>query len=614
MRQFIPEGKLIAVDTETTGLNRWRGCRPFIFSFCNERGVTGHIEFEVDAYTRSVKYTTNTKGFKQLKSFLENPNISKVFHNLKFDVGMCNSAGIQVRGVLHENTLAAHNCNSQENNYKLKDLAAKYADFSKDDETELQKAIVKLRNKSKPYGIKIAQGKDAVKQDYWLTQYAPQLLPEIDVERVRFLAVKYARFDAERTMLLWLMYVEQMEKLQVRPSYDFEMQVLEVIRKMENNGAYVDPNRVDSGLEKSAAIIARNSAIIEKEGGAGFNPNSGPQKIKYFIEKKGFKALSVTTKTRSPQIDNDFLESIEDKSPMAKAILEHSRAIKAKSTYLENYKISSDTLSRIHPSFKTLTKTGRLSCTDPNLQNVPVRVPKESAMALVRQPFGPEPGCVWYLGDYAQIEARIFADEADEEYMMEACRGSDVYTDLVRIIKEVTGIEISRQHAKTIFLGKIYGLGKSKLIAQLGCGEDEAQTLIDTFDEMFPRAKAYMKETIREIYSNGYVWTRYGKHLTVDQNFAYKGVNYKIQGNAAGLMKKAMVKCQAYLEEIGYGKLVLSIHDELIFEFPIDRRPLRVLRHLRSLMEDNEGVYRVPTPVDFKKATLSWTDKIPVTW
>jgi DNA polymerase I-like protein with 3'-5' exonuclease and polymerase domains len=614
MKQSIPDGSMVAVDTETTGLNRWRGDRPFIFSFCSETGEKGFIEFEVDPYTRRPNYLSNPSGCKLLRKFFSNRTISKVFHNLKFDVGMSNAAGFEVLGTLYENTLAAHNCNSQERNYKLKDLSVKYADYPKDDETDLQKAVVKLRRKSKPFGIRICEGKDGVKADYWLTQYADQLLSVEEAASVRWLAVAYAMCDAERTMLLWLMYLEQMERMQVRPSFDFEMTVIEVIRKMENVGAYINPAMIDQALDTCQQHIARNLATIVKEGGPNFNPGSGPQKIKYFIEQKGFKPLALTEKDRLPQIDKDFLESIESRSPMARAILEHSRAVKAKSTYLENYRILMDEDARIHPSFKMQTATGRLSCTDPNLQNVPVRVPKDSAMYLVRQPFSPAPGCIWYLGDYAQIEARIFADEADEEDMMEACRGSDVYTDLVKIIQRVAGLNITRQQAKTIFLGKIYGLGKRKLMSQLGCEEVKASNLIYEFDGMFPRAKAYMKETIREIYENGYVWTRYGKRLGVDQAFAYKGVNYKIQGNAAGLMKRAMVRCHEFLEDLGYGKMILSIHDELIFEFPLDKRPKSVLRKLRSIMEDNEGVYRVPTPVDFKKAVSSWTEKVSVSW
>lgn len=608
---MIPSGNLIANDTETTGLSRWRGDLPFIFSFCNAKGQTSAIEFPVDPFTRKVNYKANREGYRELKAFYSNRKIAKVFHNLKFDVGMANAAGFEVCGTLYENTLAAHNCNSAEPSFGLKALAEKYGEYDTNDEEDLHKGTVKLRRKAKARGWNIAE---EVQADYWLTQFAFDLLAKEDAEVVRGLALKYAKCDAERTMLLWLMYTEKMKELQTRKHFDFEMEVIEVVRKMENGGAYVSAARIESGLRKCNDIIARNTRIIEKLGGKDFNPGSGPQKIKYFIDKMKFEPLALTAKTRSPQIDNEFLESIEDESPMAQAILEQSRAIKAKSTYLENYKLSMDDLCMLHGNVKMITKTGRFSMTDPNLQNVPKRVPADSAMALVRLPFGPRPGHIWYLGDYAQIEARIFADEADEDMMMQACMGSDVYSDLVKTIKELTGVDIDRQAAKTIFLGKIYGLGKKKLARQLKCGMEEAYRLIREFDDMFPRAKAYMKETIKELYENGYVWTRYGKRLAVDQNYAYRSVNYKIQGNAAGLMKRAMMKCTHYLQELGYGRVVLSIHDELIFEFPLDRRPIKVLRKLRSLMEDNDGVYRVPTPVEFSKVTDTWQQKQPVTW
>ena len=610
MKQSIPEGRLIATDTETTGLNRWRGDRPFIFSFCNDRGQTGFVEFEVNPYTRKPNYERNRAGFRLIKKFYEDPKIEKFFFNVKFDVGMINSIGIQVKGKIHEVIIAAHNCNSADTPFRLKRLADKYADYSDVDETDLQKAIVKLRRLSKDFGIRIAPD---VQADYWLTQFADQLASREEARAMRWLAVKYAMCDAERTMLLWLMYQDVMDDLQVRPSYEFEVEFLEVLRQVENGGAYVNRARIESGLKRCDELITRNAQTIAELGGKSFNPNSAPQKIAYFVGKMKFEPLALT-KSRNPQMDNDFLESIESQSPMATAILEHSRAVKAKSTYLENYKLDADERSLIHCSFKSQTATGRLSCTDPNLQNVPVRVPETSAMIEVRKPFGPQPGYVWYLGDYAQIEARIFADEADEEEMMNACRGGDVYTELATRIREITGISITRQQAKTIFLGKIYGLGKKKLIRQLGCGEKEAQDLIYEFDSLFPRAKAYMKETIREVYENGYVWTRYGKRLVVDQNMSYRGVNYKIQGNAAGLMKKAMMNCHYYLRDLGYGRIVLTIHDELIFEFPLDRRPISVLRKLRSIMEDNGGVFRIPTPVQFSKVVESWSVKSSVSW
>jgi DNA polymerase-1 len=243
-------------------------------------------------------------------------------------------------------------------------------------------------------------------------------------------------------------------------------------------------------------------------------------------------------------------------------------------------------------------------------------------MMLVRRPFGPRPGFVWYASDYQQIEARIFADEAEEEFMIAAFKaGRDVYQEFADVIEREAGVDIGRQIAKNIFLGKLYGLGIKKLIKTImdvsasDVDEDSAARVLEVFDSTFPGVSGFMQDTIRSAKANGYVVNRYGQRIDVWRDEAYKGVNYIIQSSAARLMKRGMVKCHKYLESIGYGWLVMSIHDELIFEFPADHRPRSVIRKLAALMSENDGMFpHVETSVDVKKVVGNWLDSVPCEW
>ena len=665
MAHFI-RGRRVACDTESTGLNPWIGDRPFAFSFATAKGATAYFEFPVDPMTREVLYRKKPKTFKKLQRFFADPKIEKVFHNAKHDVRMLEMAGIPVAGLIFDTEFKLRICDSTRQSYELKPVADDLFGIGKEDQKELGSAVAGLRSRAKRLGWAIAEDNEA---DYWLIQYAKEILirslkllktyqnagpaarrkMRINARRkakaMVELCQRYAVTDAERTITLDLFLEPLLDEYKVRHIYDEEMrEVWPVVYGIESRGVYLNRRTVKKGLKKAKRQFAEHTETIEKlcrKAKSKLNPktfpNSYPQKAAYFLEELQLDPLHYAKKTGNAKLDKTFLEFYAETVPMCGAIQGQGAAAKAINTYFLNYLSWMDELGIIHGSFQQCgAKTGRFACRNPNLQNVPKRLKAklDKIMLEVRRPFGPRPGHVWYMLDFSQIEARLFADYANEKFMLKSFRrGRDVYQDFADVIADETGLSIERQETKSIFLGKLYGLGLKKLIKSImdamhgqKVDEDDARNVIDVFDNNFPRVSEFMQETIAYAKEHQSVYNRYGQRVDIlpprfDPSIgrmiddSYKGVNYIIQSSAARLMKRAMVKCAAFLKEIGYGWIVMTIHDELVFEFPVDRRPKWVIQRLADLMADNEGKFpRVKTPVEVTKTTGSWLEPVEVDW
>ena len=636
-RALLP-GDRLAVDTETTGLDPSRGARPFGVSLADLDGGTAWIEFPVDPSTRKVLYDRRPRAYARLRRTLGDPSITKVFFNAKFDVKMLRAAGLPVSGPIEDVFIKVRVCSEHSGNHGLKPLAKRYFDFPDDDEVELRKVVASLRTRAKRVGgYALAEG---VAGDYWLPRHATEIMEksvtlrkswrERDVEEALERAVemegvceRYGIRDAERTIMLDALFDGLLDELDVRGVYDEEMrEVWPVTLRMEKRGVRLDRAATISGRDEAIRRGKAAQESIVREVGAGFNPRSPKQREEYFLDRLGLEPLAFTPKG-NPKIDKDFFHHYASTVPVCRAMVEHERCEKAVSTYFDAYLEAMDENGTIHPSFDQAGAiTLRYSCRDPNFQNIPKRADDGDIMLEVRRPFGPRPGHVWYCGDYAQIEARIFADKAEEPTMLEAfAAGRDVYDELAATVARLSEIEITRRDAKDIFLGKLYGLGRRKLLYKLmsssrgSVDSDAADAIVDAFDETFPSVVEFQRRTISEVKREGKVRNRFGQVIAVDPDAAYKGVNYLIQSEAARLMKGAMVRCARYLDAIGYGWLVMTIHDELVFEFPVDRRPLRVLRTLKRLMEDNRGAFpRVETKVEFDLVMSTWLVKRPCKW
>lgn len=631
---------VIGYDTETTGHSRWNGALPFVFTFWDCQDRHAYVEFPVDPYTREVNYNSDPKTYRAMRRLLQDRSVGKVCHNLQFDYGMTLEAGIQLKGPLHDTVTSMRIAIGFLANDRLKPLCKSYLGIDDDDQQALHVDATLLTKRAKSIGWNVSEVSQC---NFWLVAYAETIMlrscrklkswlngsagTRRHIEKGAVAKAKsmkdkcrrYAETDAYRTLMLHLFAHQLLKENGNLATYQEEMdQVFPVMVDMEYRGLYVDAKRVTLARKRVRKIVHKWSAVIERVGGKGFNPGSYPQKADYFFRRKGFKPLTHTP-AGNPQVDKNFLEYYASKSKLATAIVQHTKAVKADGTYLAWYEDEVDSESILHAPLKqcgavTLRMSGRL-------QTIPKRQREGDVMLECRRAFGPRPGCVTYTVDWQQIEPRLFAFASQEPTLLKLfAKGDDVYVGLSKRIERITGHVIDRQSAKKIFLGKMYGLGVANMARNIrNLSKDsgkivtisEAKDIINSYNESFPRSVAYMSEVKRQVQLDGYVTNFYGFRIPVDRDRSYRGVNYIIQSTAIRLAKRAMVRCHSLFREIGFGWIVLQIHDEMWFEFLKTQRPLWVLKRLRAIMEDHEGMFPgIETPVDFDKTNTHMLNKL----
>lgn len=608
----------IAIDTETTGLEYRKRDRPFIVSAWNEETDNGWVvEFPVDPTTRRVIYSRNPKGVARVRSVMEDTNIVKVFHNGPFDIRMISAGlGIECKGRVEETTFKAHTWRSTEPNFGLKRLAKHWIGIGDEDEKELHSFTTKLRRRAKAKGWLIHE---KVVADYWLTQYADILCPDSPPEitaRMRTAARRYASIDAMRTLYLCVFLDDKLEKTETTATYERELSLMPVTMAMEDRGVYIDRQTCLSRRDDCRKILRESGAKIREIAGGEFNMNSYPQKIEYFVNKRGLEPLTLTPKG-NPQINDDFLEHYKDEDELCGHIVRFSSAQKACKSYFNNILHNLTSAGTINATFRQVRAvTGRYSITDPALQTIPHRIDDPTnPLLMVKEVFTPRPNCLWYLFDYKQIEARVFADVANEETMLAAFAAArDVYQELADRINELTGLATTRQNAKALFLGTLYGMGRAKMARSLGTDLKHGTDIMDGFASTFPGVKEFTRETIGQVRADGFITNRHGRRIFVPKDFAYKGVNYKIQSDSADLMKAALLRVHKLLTRVRGAGLVMTIHDELIAEFAKFNAPRELILNVRKEIEDNQGVFNVATPVDVGAVRTRWTEKEAVSW
>lgn len=435
---------IVAIDTETTGLQVWHGDSPFAIGACWPDGTQEYWSWPVDPFTRTVLYEADPTAWHQANLIISNPKIAKVFHNAKFDVRMLERGpGIKVRGKIHETTFAAHACNTLEPTFKLKPLARKYCGIAEDDEKDLQRAVVAGRRTAKKMGWWIAQGKDATKQDYWIPLEIQRhalgkgfakymaLHPEADFCRT------YCMRDTERTMLLWLMYNQVMDDLDVRGTYEQELALWPVTYTMEARGVMCRLPVTRKELRRYSKIRAEQLSIVYELAGEEFDIESKPALARILYGKLGLPVLKYTEKSGDPCTAFSAIEE-HKQHPFVRALLQYRAADKACKSFFQKYieNIVPDPLNpgayALHADFQQVGPvTGRFSCRNPNLQNVANALTTRSDEPIqARTPFGPRPGYTWYHFDYEQLEVRIFADVSQEQTMLAAIASErDLHTE-----------------------------------------------------------------------------------------------------------------------------------------------------------------------------------------
>jgi len=622
------KGPVIGYDTETTGLNPWQSAiyakynmspaRPFAFAFKDLHGNSAFIRWEVDPLTRKVNIVS--RDVKAMSEILGDPAIVKVGHNLSFDIRMTRLSGIKFDWTkVHDTQFLAHVLTGGSLfSYGLKNLSLQWLEMDNTKQKALEDNTKKARFQAKKLKWNIANEETHGKKEHWRSDY---WLADKNI------LMDYALEDLEMTIPLFAGLSEELEKTpSLKPVYEGEIAVMKELYKMEANGVNCFPEKLISLRKFYQGYSNFWKKKVDELGGKGLNVNSPKQMVDLFVKKRKNKVYNRTA-LGTPSIDNDELLRLSEKDPLAKAVLEckasESMILKFINPY-ERFMAKSKECYVLHPNFRQATITGRLSCSDPNLQQVasPDSVKKKADIELKpREAMGPRPGHVWYLLDYSQMEVWLFAFQAKDKILMDALlQGKDVHE---AVGKQVwghlpdwkPGKTSYRKRGKTVMFLKQYGGTAKAAAAFFSCSREEAQDTIDEFDRRLPGVSQYVERKTNMAEKAGMIENVFGRRYYLDPRFAYKAVNYDVQGPCADMIKRAICRIGPILRKnkAWETKLVLTIHDELILETSkvadAKYRDLIIATVKTEMQRDSKKVgLPISIPVGCKQTYTTWAD------
>ena len=513
------------------------------------------------------------------KSALENPASLKIGQNIKYDHIVLHNYGVEVKGNLFD-TMVAHYLLQPEQYHNMDYLANVYLGY-------------------KPVAIEELIGPKGKKQ---------LSMRQVPIEQI----YQYAAEDADVTLQLKNrlekeLAREKMEKL----FYEMEMPLTRVLADMEIAGVNVDT----AELKSSSDLLTRRLGELEQEiyqlAGTTFNVSSARQVGEILFDRLKIDEKAKKTKTGQYSTTEEILEKLRSRHPIVGKILDLRGIRKLLSTYINALpELINPRTGKIHTSFnQTVTATGRLSSSNPNLQNIPIR---DNEGREIRRAFVPDPGCLFFSADYSQIELRIMAHLSGDRHMIEAFReGSDIHAATAAKIYKVPIDEVTsdmRRKAKTANFGIIYGISVFGLAERLNIPRSEAKVLIDGYFESYPQIKEYMNKSIEVAREKGYVETICGRkrmlpdihsHNSVVRGYAERNaINAPIQGSAADIIKIAMIRIARRLEEEGLkSRMILQVHDELNFNVPADE--LDRVKEIVCREMENAYPLQVPLVADY---------------
>ena len=548
---LLKSSSLFAFDTETTSLS-YKDAELVGVSFAVEAGKAAYVPLAHD-YVGAPEQLDRDTVLAQLKPLLENKHLKKVGQHMKYDAHVLANYDIALKGVEFDTMLESYVLDSVATKHDMDSLSLKYL------------------------GLKTVKYEDIAGKG------AKQItFNQIGIEE----AGPYAAEDADITLrlhqVLW-------PRLQAKPALakvftDIEMDVMPVLFEMEENGALIDSDKLH---EQSAQIEIRLQELereAHNSAGQVFNLGSPKQLAEILFEKQGLPIRKKTPKG-APSTAEEVLQELAEEYELPRLILENRGLAKLKNTYTDKLPmmVNSNT-GRVHTSYhQAVAATGRLSSTDPNLQNIPIR---SEEGRKIRQAFIAPEGYKLVAADYSQIELRIMAHLSGDAGLLSAfAEGRDVHRATAAEVFGVSEAEVTdnqRRSAKAINFGLIYGMSAFGLAKQLGTGRGEAQEYVNKYFERYPGVRDYMDNTREHAKDLGYVETLYGRRLYLPDIRASNGqrrqhaertaINAPMQGSAADIIKRAMIKVYEWLPASGYdAKLLMQVHDELILEVREDQ-------------------------------------------
>ena len=571
--QIIKTKDFFSLDTETTDIDPIKAeLVGMSFSFAENQAFYVPIPSHKEEALKIVK---------EFKEVLENEQTTKIGQNIKYDILVLATYGIEVKGPLFD-TMIAHYVLQPELRHNMDYLAEIYLNYRTIHIEEL------IGNKGK-------------------NQANMRDLPPESV-------YKYACEDADITLKLQRVLEKELHASGVASLfYDIEMPLVPVLAYMEKNGVRVDTNT----LKETSTHFTIRMNQIEKEihqlAGMEFNVSSPKQVGEVLFDHLKVVFNAKKTKTGQYVTSEEVLESLRGKHEIVGKILDYRGLKKLLSTYLDALPLLiNPQTGKIHTSFnQTVTATGRLSSSNPNLQNIPIR--NEDGKEI-RKAFVPEEGCEFFSADYSQIELRIMAHLCGDPNMIEAfLEGNDIHTATAAKVYKIGINEVTREQrskAKTANFGIIYGISVFGLAERMNVPRSEAKELIDEYFQTYPKIKEYMNKSIEIARDKGYIETIFGRkrflpdinsHNAVVRGYAERNaINAPIQGSAADIIKVAMVNIyRRFMSENIRSKMIIQVHDELNFSvYPEEKEKVQ-----RIVIEEMEKAYAMKVPL---QADCGW--------
>ena len=571
--QKLLTSKILSLDTETTGTEPMDAeLVGMSFSIAENEAFYVPVPSDQDKALKIVN---------EFRPVFENENSLKVGQNIKYDMIVLQNYGAVVKGPLFD-TMIAHYVLQPELRHGMDYLAEIYLHYQ----------TIHIDELIGPKGKNQKNMRDLDPKDVYL----------------------YACEDADITLKLKNVLEKELKENDAeRLFYDIEMPLVPVLVNIERNGVLLDTE----ALQQSSAHFTAQMEQIEKEiyelAGETFNIASPKQVGEVLFDKLKIIEKAKKTKTGQYVTSEEVLESLRHKHPVVEKILEHRGLKKLLGTYIDALPLLiNPRTGRVHTSFnQTVTATGRLSSSNPNLQNIPIR---DENGKEIRKAFIPDEGCLFFSADYSQIELRIMAHLSEDKNMIDAFLSNhDIHAATAAKIYKIDLKDVGsdmRRKAKTANFGIIYGISVFGLAERMNVDRKEAKELIDGYFETYPGVKAYMDKSIQVAQEKGYVETIFHRKRFLpdinSRNAVVRGyaernaINAPIQGSAADIIKVAMARIyQRFQTEGIQAKMILQVHDELNFSVPVNEKE----RVEEIVIEEMEKAYRMHVPL---KADCGW--------